>query len=364
MSQATTQEARSQDSNTRDFTKDEVLRMIVAHEISPLFLRPHLDEKQLWALMLGWIGDRGMGKSVGCAVTSIADQMMSGKKVFSNMEIKCDILVDDDTAHKYGLNMGGVVHYESEHLDRNMLLDQVNSSWKIDERFRRACLVIEEINVEYSNVRRPMSNTNVDFNQVAQQLRHFETSLIYNVINEMFIDAQLRSLTDVFIKTSDMAFDINALDEKKPRGVDFAWEITPTSPYLRGLQGKNKTLKPVYFHYEPWQGIFDTLKTQKKGIYSMSTRDKNRRFLARISAESSDEMKAHFDKWSWLVDMIQDWKRQGIKFLRQMQIARMMGRPLTREIKGILPVYGVVWDTSSQGYIIEDFDLGSESVGG
>jgi hypothetical protein len=246
------------------------------------------------------------------------------------------------------------VHYESDDIDKDALLD-------LDERYRRACLVIEEINVEYSNVRRAMSNTNIDFNQVSQQLRHFETSLLYNVINEMFIDPQLRTLTDVFVKTSDTAFDADSLVNKKPRGVDFKWLITPTSGYLRGEQGKYKMMPPAYLHFEPWHGIYDTLQTQRKGVYSISTRDKNKKFLARISAESTGEMNDYFNKWQWLVDMIQDWKRQGVKLLRPSELARMMGRPLTKEIKGILPVWGVSWDNSIQRYIVEDFDLTTPS---
>jgi hypothetical protein len=351
-------------SNIKDFSKEDVLKLIIAQEIQPLFLRPHLDSQQLWALLIGWIGDRGMGKSTGCAVTSIIDHMMSGKRVFANMGIKCDILVDDDIARNYGLNSGGTAHYEAEPLDKDALLDLVNfppDSKEKDVKYYRSCIVIEEINVEYSNVRRAMTNTNVDFNQVTQQLRHFETSLIYNVINEMFIDPQLRSLTDVFVKTSDMAFDINNLNAKKPRGVDFAWEITPTSPYLRGLQGKNKTLPPVYFHYEPWQGIFNTLQTQSKGIYSISTKDKNKRFLSKMEVESTQEMDSHFERWGWLIDMIQDWKRQGIRFLKKGEISRMIGRPLTEDIRRELPVWGCIWDSHLQGWALDDFTLDQNS---
>jgi hypothetical protein len=348
MNETETREAPSPSSTT--FKKDDVLRLIVAQEIKPLFLRPHLDQRYLWAFLCGFIGDRGAGKSGSCAVVSLVDRMVSGQKVFSNMKIKTDILVDDDIAAKYGLKSGGAVHYESEDLDKDALLD-------LDEKYRRSCLVIEEINVEYSNVRRAMSNTNVDFNQVAQQLRHFETSLIYNVINEMFIDPQLRSLTDVFVKTSDTAFDIDALNAKKPRGLDFKWEIIPTSAYLRGEQGKNKRLPPAYFHFADWQGCYDDMINQTKGIYSVSTKDKNKKFLAKVSTESSGEMTEHFTQWQWLVDMIQSWKKDGVRFLTRKEIIRMIGRPLTDSVRRELPVWGVTWDNEMQGWVLDDYIL-------
>jgi len=358
MMEAQTQEVRSP-GNDNQLTKEDVLKLIIAREIKPIFLRPHLDAEQLWAFLAGFIGDRGAGKSASCAVVSIIDHMVSKRKVFSNMKISCDIQVDDDTARSYGLNSGGLTHYKALPLDKDALLN-------LDERYERACLVIEEINVEYSNVRRAMTNTNVDFNQVAQQLRHFETSLLYNVIDEMFIDPQLRSLTDVFVKSYDTAFDADSLDAQKPRGIDFRWDIYPMSGYLRGNQGKfnvtKKTMPPVYLHFAPWRGSYDTMQKQRKGIYSISTKDKNRKLMAKFETESSPEVTGHFEKWDWLVDMIKNWKSQGINFMKPGQMANIIGRPLDKELRKVLPVWGVIWDANLQGYIISDYELEAETV--
>jgi hypothetical protein len=301
-------EIQSPDEN--HFSKDTILRLIIAQEIKPIFLRPHLDFNHKWALMIGWIGDRGGGKSAGTAVDAVVDQMISGKAVPSNMLIKCDINVDDDIARKYGLNTGGIVHYESEPLKKDALLN-------FTEEDRGKCFVVEEINVEYANVRRPMANTNVDFNETVQQARHFEISILYNVINEMFIDQQLRTMTDIFIKTHDTAFDLDSLEAKKERGLDFKWEVYPWSAYLCGEQGKykntHKSLPPMYLPFKPWRGIYSTLVTQKKGIYSLSTKDKNRQLLASITTESSPEMQEHFNKWGYLYPKIVEIYESGIQ---------------------------------------------------
>ena len=177
----------------REIAKEDLLKLIPKLHINQgnyLFYQEYLDREYV----LGTIGDRGGGKSGTDAVVSFVDFMLRGKPVWSNMKIQCDIFVGDESAREAGLGSGGVAHYESLPLEKGALL-------KLDERYRDGCLVIEEINVQYSNVRRFMSNTNVDFNEVCQQLRKFKTSMIYNVIDEMFIDSQLRALTDIFIKT-------------------------------------------------------------------------------------------------------------------------------------------------------------------
>jgi hypothetical protein len=302
-------------------TKDDVLRLIVRALIRPLFKRPQLDIGQEWALVLGAIGDRGGGKSGSTACIALTDHIMSGKTCYSNMDIACDIEVDDETAREFGLNSGGVVHYESLPLDKNALL-------ALDERYHKACILIEEINVQYSNVRRFMSNTNVDFNEVCQQLRKLETSLLFNVIDEMFIDPQLRALSDIFIKTYDTAFDISSFSTKKPRGVDFMWKIYPMSGYLCGEQNKyavtHRAVDNVCFHFAVWQGIYDSMRHQEKGIYSMSTKDKNK-LNASVSVESSEEMTSEVNEWEWLETAIINLRNAGVKELRSTELQQYLG---------------------------------------
>ncbi len=307
------QEARS----AKEVTKDQVLRLIVRNMIRPIFIRRHLNAEQEWALVIGAIGDRGGGKSGSEAVIALVDHMMDGKICYSNMKISCDIEVEDEIARHFGLNSGGIVHYESEDLDKAALL-------KLDNRYTKCCILIEEINVQYSNVRRFMSNTNVDFNEVAQQLRKLESSLLFNVVDEMFIDPQLRTLSDIFIKTYDTAFDVNNLANHKHRGLDFMWRVYPWSAYLCGEQGKyDKARKPidgVVCHFGPWRGIYNSQRHQEKGIYSLSTRDKNKMLQAEVTAESSPEMKEHFDEWGYLYSVVSELYQSGCKEILEAEL--------------------------------------------
>lgn len=338
----------------KEITHEDVLRLIPQHYIDSIFLRQHLDRE----LVIGTIGDRGGGKSATDAVIGIVSFMLAGKPVWSNMQIQCDIQIDDATAREHGLNYGGVVHYESLPLAKAALL-------KLDESYRNGCLVIEEINVQYSNVRRFMTNTNVDFNEVCQQLRKFKTSLVYNVIDEMFIDNQLRALTDVFILTYDTAFDLNSLAAHKQAGVDFKWKVFPMSGYLAGEQRKysitHKSLPPVYFHFAPWRGIYDDKKHQQKGVYSQSTKDRNKALAMEVTAESSPEMIEETNEWAWLDEKAVMLKKRGITELKPyelwavLELAKRNIRPET--IGGVLASRGIFRDPIKRVYRINNYSV-------
>ena len=343
-------------------TKEDALRLIVRMMINNgqyLFYRPHLDREYV----LGTVGDRGGGKSGSDAVISIVDFMIRGLPVWSNMVIKTDVRVDDEIAQKYGLNSGGTVHYESLLVEKDKLL-------KLDETYRNGCLVIEEINVQFSNVRRFMSNTNIESNELYQQLRKFKTSLIYNVIDEMFVDPQLRALTDIFIRTYDTAFDLDALARKKPTGLDFCWQTYAYSGYLNGEQGRyaltHKTEKS-YLDFEPWRGVYNDKKHQERGEYSLNKRERQaREKAAMLSVESSGEMEAEINEWQWLIDNIRKIKNAGVEYLEASQLWQVLESiehgftPI--QMGSILPSFGVnKHHQNTRGkwvYKIEQFKLG------
>lgn len=332
-------------------TKEDCLRKIIGLSLPPVFTRPQINVPPT----IGFVGDRGGGKSVGSSVVGLVDCGLEGQNIYSNMDINASIQVDDDIARSYGLNSGGVVHFQSKELDKDALL-------KLDERYMNSCIVIEEINVQYSNVRRSMSNTNVDFNEVCQQLRKFKCRLIYNVINEMFIDPQLRAMTDIFIRTYDTCFDIDSLNRHKPNGLDFNWTIYPMTGYLCGEQGRyaktNKTVGPVYFKFEKWQGLFSTDRYQQQGKYTKTTDEKNK--LLKLEAESSDEMKQYASEWSWLEQNVISWRERNPErtTLELGELPQMIGCSPTRSIRDQLQGLGVRYDRNNQCYQLAEMGLG------
>jgi hypothetical protein len=336
-------------------TKADILKLIPQFELEPVFLRQHLDRE----IVVGTIGDRGGGKSGSDAVIAAVDFMLAGKPVWSNMNINFDIEIEDDIAREYGLNSGGIAHYESLPLDKDALLE-------LDESYRGGAFLIEEINVQYSNVRRFMTNTNVEFNEVCQQLRKFGTSLLYNVIDEMFIDSQLRALTDIFIKTYDTAFDIDALSAKKQTGLDFCWKVYPMTGYLCGEQGRyavtHKALYPVYFHFGSWRGIYNSMQHQEKGQYSKTKKEREQELKGNMSAESSEEITGHRSEWDWLAKKIIQMKQAGIKFLKPAELTQYLGVALNKRVRDVLPLYGIRWDNFQQAYGIDTYTLPEQSL--
>lgn len=346
-------------------TREDVLRLIPQHEIKPLLRRFRLNRE----LIIGLIGLRGDGKSGSGACISLVDFGFSGEKIYSNMNINCDIEVDDQTAMKYGLLKGGKVNYASEELDKDALL-------KLDERYRKSFIYIDEINVQYSNVRRTMANTNVDFNIVIQELRKFHSSMGYSVIDEMFIDPQLRMLTDVFIKCEDTALSVEGLEQNKPTGKDFKWTIYPMSAYLVGRENSyyatKKALPPVYFHFERWRGIYNTDTFQKKGTYTMSTRDREKGVKMDVSTELDSEVQEEVNRWAWLEERAMILKHSGIEFLESSQLWQFLKvrehgiYPSDISKLGILQTYGITKHHQNHNglwvYQISNFDIDKWSI--
>ena len=335
-----TQEVPLVDETKKEKTKEDILKRIIALNFEYILYHKHLNREAV----IGVIGDRGGGKSAASATWGFINFMLDGLPVWSNMEISFGITVDDEIARELSggdLKTGGMVVYKSLPLDKVALL-------RLDDTYRNGCLVIEEINVQFANARRFMANTNIDFNEVCQQLRKFNTSMVYNVIDEMFVDIQLRSLTDVFIKTYDKAFEINNLIHGTEKGNDFSWRVYPWTGYLAGEENKysvtKKPLPPVTFHFKNLHGLFDSTKHQAKGLYSQSR------------AESSKETKDYMDEWAWLAEKAIAIKEAGYTTIERHELPHLIGRPLTKAIRDMLAVWGIYYDKSNR-YIVEDYDI-------
>lgn len=326
------------------------LKGIVARSVPPLFRMNHINVPPT----IGLIGDRGGGKSSGTSVIGLVDCAFAGQTMFSNMDVNAGFEVDNETARNNGLPHGGIVKYDSQPLDKEALLN-------LDERYMNSCIMIEEINVQYSNVRRTQANTNVDFNQVCQQLRKFNCTLIYNVINEMFIDPQLRSMTDIFIRTYDTAFDIEAMRKQKPSGDDFRWTIYPMTAYFAGEQGRwskmHKT-ESVLFPFKNWHGIFNSDRYQRQGRYTMSTREKNQ--MLSMEVTDNPEIADYNDEWSWLQQNVISFCERNPErsFLEAGELHLLIGTTPTPTIKKHLQTFGVFWNAEEQCFLLPQSGLG------
>jgi uncharacterized coiled-coil protein SlyX len=284
-------------------TRDDVLRLIVGLKLDPILRRQHLKRE----VIIGLVGLRGDGKSGSGAVIALLDYMLNNNPVWSNMAIRTAIRVEDETAISmtHGvLHHGGVVTYTSQELDKEGLL-------RFDPSYHEGCYFIDEINMEFAEARRSMSNTNLFMDRVAQQLRKYQNSMIYTVINEMFIDARIRELTDIFIRCEDTALSVEGLNHHKQPGIDFKWTIYPMSGYLCGRENSyyltKKPLPPVYLHFEPWRGIYDDKLAQAPGKmkYGFNLADKTGNNVGvGIETQQSSETETAVDQYKWLEKIV------------------------------------------------------------
>jgi hypothetical protein len=207
--------------------------------------------------IIGFIGDRGGGKSLGAAATAFRDYLLQGEPVFSNMPLSFNINFSADQAAEYGLQPG-IVHYESQPLDIDRLLDY-------DPEYRGGCIVIDEINIALADARRAMSTQNLYANDIGQQLRKLQSALVYTVIHEMFVDTRVRDMTDIFVSTSDAALTPEGLAAKQQQGRVFKWKIFPMTAKLNGYKyGEGGEALQCTFQGDTYWSSIDTLQRQER----------------------------------------------------------------------------------------------------
>jgi hypothetical protein len=298
-------------------TKFEVLRQetlnLIPGAVIPPFLRVRKSIKKDLIVML--VGERGGGKSGTASVITLVDYMMHGWPVFSNMNIACDIVINDETARRLTsglLTHGGIAHYQSLPLDMPSLL-------RFDQKYAKSCIFIDEINVEVSEARRSMTNTNLFSNRLAQELRHMESSLIGTTISEMYMDGRLRELADCFIKCEDSAYLPENIANDKPPGIDFKLRVYFMNKCFNGTIYSD-TQKPdgqYFLHFKPFQGIYNDKEFQGEGMskfgvnmkdYSGTETDGGN--LATISVKESPVVLEHLRRWGWLEQRINSYREE------------------------------------------------------
>ena len=264
---------------------------IVGHSIRAMFRRFHLNRD--W--IIGLVGERGSGKSLGGANIGIRDFAMSGDPMWSNMAIDMGVEVPDYLATPHGLKHGGTARFQSEHLDKQTFLS-------LDPQYSGGLLFFDEFNLEYGESRRSVTNVNLKTDTAIQQLRKFECGLIYTVLNEAYVDVRIRENTDIFIRCVDVAMKPNNLSKRMTQGVTFEWTVYPMSPKLCGYGNTyTDTGKP----YGPYQvtlnymwDVIDTFQKQGKGgKYSQQEEVKQ---LIPIDFEEDPKVVMDRNRWGWL----------------------------------------------------------------
>lgn len=258
--------------------------------VRALIRRFHLNRD--W--IIGLVGERGSGKSLGGSNIAIKDFAMNNEPVFSNMQIKLQVDVGDDFAAPHGIPGGSVV-YETQHIDKQSFL-------ALDGRYEGGCLFFDEFNLEYGEARRSTANVNLMTDRAVQQLRKLQCGLIYTVINEMYVDNRIRDNTDVFIRCSDVALNAGNLGSRMTQGTVFEWMLYPMTARLVGNDQMwdkvHKAIGPIRMTLGHLWGSIDTLERQAAGM----TKYTDTKQLLPMEIKESPGVRQAINQWKWLED--------------------------------------------------------------
>lgn len=269
------------------------LKDVVKYSVRALIRRFHLNRD--W--IIGLIGERGAGKSLGGANIAIRDFMMNGEPCWSNMNIKMTVNIKGDNPFT---NDSGAVIYEAQHIEKKAFL-------ALDGKYEGGCLYFDEFNLEYGEARRSSSNVNLYTDRAVQQLRKLQCGLVYTVLNEMYVDPRIRENTDVFIKCQDVAFNPGNLVGKMEQGHVFEWLLYPISTRLAGngqtyLQ-THKPIGPIQITMHDSWGVIDTYERQAVGQQKYSEMKK----LMPVEMAEDPVVLEDRDRWGWLDEFMREF---------------------------------------------------------
>ena len=261
---------------------------LIKHGVRALLRRYHLNRD--W--IIGLVGERGSGKSLGGANIALRDFMMNGEPCWSNMQIKMQVDVDDQVAAYYGVK-GGSKIYEAGHIDKQAFL-------ALDSQYEGGCLFFDEFNLEYGEARRSSANVNLMTDRAIQQLRKMQCGLVYTVLNEMYVDTRIRENTDIFIRCSDVAFNPLNLQGKMEQGVVFEWLLYAMSTKFAGngmtYADTKKPIGPIKMQLKHIWDAIDTMERQAAGM----TKYTDSKSLIPLHLPEDPVVVQDRDKWGWL----------------------------------------------------------------
>lgn len=289
---------------------------------------------------IGLIGPRGSCKSLTAAAMGIVDYLIPGYKLISNMEIK------------WALKMANyIVGYQSNELDQAEFLN-----FDIEDS---VAVMVDEVNIEFSEARRSITNRNLIFNKILQQLRKKKMNLIYTVQHEMWVDNRLRYQTDFFIRCQDICLKPGGIYLPYDFGEFATWTIYDMSGYL-GQGSYQETGKPVIENWKipskRWWGCYDTdlIQGEDGGIYGGPVSG------GPVELKRSEYIVRESENNALIFDTLKQLHDDGIDELPSHKLYKMLGVTTHKGkvyVGKILKGMGIEYHTWNKHYVIPAADL-------
>jgi len=192
------------------------------------------------SIIIGLIGPRGGGKSVGGARLTILDYMLAGYDVWSNMEIGVGVQVN-----------GNVRELRSKPLNKLEL-------GELDAVYSNGLLFVDEVNAYIADARRAMSEESLAFSYILQQIRKRKLNIIWTAQSEAHCDERLRWQTDIYIVCND----VSVVRRNCGIGELSSWKAYDVHGLVTGQLNKNPVFYEGVIWNKPWWNSFSTWKLQ------------------------------------------------------------------------------------------------------
>lgn len=277
------------------------------------------------SIIIGFVGPRGSGKSVGAARTIIMDYLLRGKNVWSNMDIGFNLI-----------SGGRVVEIRTKPLEKLSLV-------QLDQVFSNGVIYVDEVNL-MAEARRSMSQSNLMFSYILQQLRKRRLSIIWSAQSENHCDDRLRFQTDIFITCEDVSISKPNCDI----GAYSRWRAHDFSGIVKGKVESKKGESIPFFSAtmwnKPWWNMYSTWQLQEVGIGESNKVDPRQEEATNIAREIA---KFIGNEGLTSVKKRLIWRKWGVDDINMM---KLVGRVLSKD-------HGII--TGGNGgtkYVIEDLE--------
>ena len=217
--------------------KDGEETYLVPHPIFSIKADRHLKKQ---SIIIGLIGPRGGGKSVGGARLTILDYMLAGYNVWSNMEIGVNVQMNSHTKEL-----------------RSKSLNKLELG-ELDAVYNNGLLFVDEVNAYIADARRSMSEESLAFSYILQQIRKRKLNIIWTAQSEAHCDERLRWQTDIYIVCNDVSVT------KRNCGIGelSSWKAYDVHGLVTGQLNKNPVFYQGVIWNKPWWNSFSTWKLQ------------------------------------------------------------------------------------------------------
>lgn len=201
-------------------------------------------------VVIGLVGPRGSGKSVGATGITVLDFLLAGREVWSNMPVAVKVFYRDCSKE-----------FHTQELVKEDLID-IRS---LERLHRNGMVLLDESNMEIDDSMRTMSNVSLFFSYLMQQVRKVNLDVVYTTQNEMWASNRTRYQTTFYIGCHDMAYDSGGIPDPDQLGRKSYWKLYDTSGLVTGKIGETSSecvFAEKVFWNVPFWGAYDSFQLQ------------------------------------------------------------------------------------------------------